>query len=280
MKIVFKSTGDNAGLENWLKAFKEIDESLLIEVDVDDKCFVTKAYTSERTIVKYGSLTFENANYEVESSDEFKGRVYVGIFRYLDKFIKVVNSFAKDEHTLTIEFDDNGKGQLVASSITFKSDALKMVLPGSIMDEFVIFTDDQFKNKIATIDEPMVFDVSNENVKKLLDYSSIMSSDAKKDVLAFDVVLENDEFVLISSDNNNKSFFFRLGTLPEGSNVSKDIDIKNAYSAVIRNNFILATKNDTDDLKLYISRTGVSNKIRIDAGESFSTIISKVRINR
>ena len=279
MKIVFKSTGDNTGFENWLKSFKEINDSLLIEVDVENKCFITKTYTTEKTIVKYGSLTFEQANYEVESSDEFNGRVYVGVFQYLDKFIRVVNSFVKDDHTLTIEFDDNGKGQLVASSITFKSNELQMILPGSIMDEFVIITDDQFKNNIATIDAPMCFNVSNENVKKLLDYSSIMSSDAKKDVLAFDVVEENGKYVLVASDNNSKSFHFKVGLLDEGT-VLDDADISNAYGAIIRNNFILTTKNDTEESKLIISRTGVSNKIRIDSGESFITIISKVRISR
>ncbi len=279
MKIVFKSTGDNTGFENWLKSFKEINDSLLIEVDVENKCFITKTYTTEKTIVKYGSLTFEQANYEVEYSDEFNGRVYVGVFQYLDKFIRVVNSFVKDDHTLTIEFDDNGKGQLVASSITFKSNELQMVLPGSIMDEFVIITDDQFKNNIATIDAPMCFNVSNENVKKLLDYSSIMSSDAKKDVLAFDVVEENGKYVLVATDNNSKSFHFKVGMLDE-STVLDDTDISNAYGAIIRNNFILTTKNDTEESKLIISRTGVSNKIRIDSGESFVTIISKVRISR
>lgn len=278
MKIVFKSTGDNTGFENWLKSFEEINESLLIEVDVENKSFVTKTYTTEKTIVKYGSLTFENANYEVESLDEFQGRVFVGVFQYLDKFIRTVDLFVKEDHTMTIEFDDNN-GQLVASSIIFESDELQMVLPGSIMDEFVVITDDKFKNGIAAIEEPMVFNITNEKLKKLLKSSSVLNSDAKKDVLAFDVIVEDGKYILVASDNNNKSFRQKIGTLDEET-VLTDTDITNAYGAVIRNNFILATKNDSDDSKVIISRTGVSNKIKIENGESFITIISKVRINR
>ena len=40
MEIIFESTGSTAGLENWLSSFKQINDSLLIEVDTNNEQFV------------------------------------------------------------------------------------------------------------------------------------------------------------------------------------------------------------------------------------------------
>ena len=65
MEIQFQSTGENSGFENWLKGFKEISDSLLIEIDTASQQFVAKVFSNGRDVVKYGKLDFAEAGLEV-----------------------------------------------------------------------------------------------------------------------------------------------------------------------------------------------------------------------
>ena len=65
MEIQFQSTGENSGFENWLKGFKEISDSLLIEIDTASQQFVAKVFSNGRDVVKYGKLDFSDAGLEV-----------------------------------------------------------------------------------------------------------------------------------------------------------------------------------------------------------------------
>ena len=183
MEIVFESTGSSDNFDAWLQSFKEINNSLLIEVDTKEQQFVAKTFTKEKTIVKYGKLKFESAGFEILSItgksrkkmtlDEFNAenpqRIKVGIFCVLDKFINVVKRFSgSDNFKFIIKFDESGS-DFVARSIELKSLALKMVVTCANIEEFIYIKDEDFENKIAALDNPISVEVNSDVIKYLID---------------------------------------------------------------------------------------------------------------
>lgn len=285
MEIIFESTGSTAGLENWLSSFKQINDSLLIEVDTNNEQFVAKTHTTDKTIVKYGKLSFESAGLKVASvtgSDKKKVgleewnevnnsvRIKVGIFQVIDKFIKVVNRFSgTDGHKIIIKF---AGADYVAQSVAFKSAALDMMVTCADIDEFVYISDDKFLNGIAAIDNPMSFEVNLDINKSLLDISSIFSADAKKDIVDFSTVKSGNDWILHAVDRNGQSYDYKIAYLSEASN-PVEITVP-----VIRNNYILATKGDTANSVITLPGIEGGGKIKIASGDNFITIIASVRV--
>ena len=105
MNLVFKNKGTTTGLSSWLKSFKEIQTSLLIECDLQEQCFISKGFTSDHTVVKYSKISFEDAGLEVlnikdnegvaysleEWNSKYKVRIKIGIFLILPRFISVID---------------------------------------------------------------------------------------------------------------------------------------------------------------------------------------------
>ena len=65
MELIFKNTGQTTGFSSWLKSFKEIQTSLLIECDLKESCFISKAFTTDHSVVKYGKISFDDAGFEL-----------------------------------------------------------------------------------------------------------------------------------------------------------------------------------------------------------------------
>lgn len=293
MKLVLNCQNPaEMGFAEWLKSFKDVNTSLLIEVDVQNECFVAKTHTPEKTVVKFGTIPFSTAGFEVQEllgarnkkleteewvSENPDARIKLGISLQLAKFIEVVDLFAgANEFTAEIEFPE-AKGDpntdLVAQKIQFKSSALVMTVAGSVLSEFVYISDAQFKNAIAKINNAMKFELNRDVRLSLQKISSIYSSDAKKDVIEFYTKEEDGNWVLYAYDRNNHSYDFKLGYLNEDCTGSE------VRVPVSRNNFITATKCDNTQSSI-ITIPGDANdgKIKLDNSDGFETIIASIRV--
>lgn len=292
MEIQFQSTGNTSGFATWLKGFKEMSNTLLIEIDTTGKQFVSKTFTQDKTVVKFGRASFDEAGLEVvflkgkdqkkmtaeewEQSSEQR-RILFGIYDSLDRFIKVVDLFSGSENfKFTLKFSDVD-GKFITSKAEFKSLTLNMKVDGSDISnsEFKEISDEQFMNGIAAMENPMKFNVNIDVIKMLLNVSNIYSTDAKKDVIMFSSKKDGDAWTLHAIDYNSGSFDYIVAYL--------SADAQNPVETllpVIRNNFILATKSDIDNATITLSglegQTGL--KLRIDSGDNFSTVIASVNV--
>lgn len=287
MEIIFESTGATTGFENWLKSFKDVSNSLLMEIDLAESKFVAKTHTADKTIVKYGYLPFDEAGFQVaEIIDgdarmavadyvaQNPGRVFFGIFQQLDKFIQVAGMYSgTDNWKLLTRFADDDNGRKVANRMEFKSVALSMIVGGADVDEFEYIDDDKFLNKIAKIDNPMLFDIVSDAIKTLNAASNIYSEDAKKDIIDFQTQQNGEDWELRAIDHNGHSYNFLVGYL----NVETENPVV-ATLPVIRNNFLLATKKDDENSKVYMAGQDGASRIRLDTGNKFITIIASVRV--
>lgn len=294
MEICFQSISSTVNFENWLKSFKEINDSLLMEIDTTQKLFIAKTYTNDKTIVKYGKLDFDAAALEVVSVtgkdrkkvtlDEWNtantARIKVGIYQILDKFIKVINRFGStDNYKIVIKFDQNTDGDFVAQRIEFKSLTLNMAASAAELTEFKYITDEQFLNGIAKIENPLYFGINADTSKALVDISNIFSADAKKDIIDFRIKKESGEWTLHAIDYNGQSYDYQIGYLDqnrtdEATEVTDDVHIP-----VVRQNFILGTKSDGENGCIVISANeDGGGKVAVHSGENFITIIASVRV--
>ena len=294
MEIVFQSTSDTVNFENWLKAFSGISDSLLLEVDPNQQMFVAKSYTQEKTIVKYGKISFADACLEVVSVtgkdrhkvslDEWNetnsARIKVGIYHILDKFIKVVDTFGSTEnHKIVIKFDEQPEHGFVAQKIEFKSLTLNMAAPAAEMEEFSYISDDQFINGIARIDNPVYFSHSSDAAKLLTDFSNIFSADAKKDIIDFNIQKDGGEWVLHAIDYSGKSYDYKMGYLDQNKTDETASISDNVHVPVIRQNYILGTRSDKENGTIVVSGNEEdAGKLAVHSGDSFITIIATVRV--
>ena len=128
MEIQFKSTGAASGFETWLNAFKSVSKTLLIEIDTEKGEFVAKCPSEEKTVLKYGHISFEDAGFEVlkmkdasdnditiedwnaslDKNDAKRAaghRILFGINEMLPKFINVVSTFnSSKEYKVSFKF--------------------------------------------------------------------------------------------------------------------------------------------------------------------------------
>lgn len=285
MEIVFESTGNTAGFENWLTAFKTINDSLLIEVDTNKEQFVAKTHTVNKDIVKYGKISFESAGYKVAkiinrenkeisleewNSENNNNRIMIGILNILDKFIKVVDRFSgTDGHKMIFEFV--GEQKFVSDEIMFQSAALDMTVRCADVDEFTYIDDSQFFNKIANIQNPLSFSVTNDIGKSLIDISGIFAMDVKKDILELKTVKVDNDWLLHAIDRSNGTYDYKLAYLESGDNPIE------TSLPVIRNTYFMATKGDSENYLITVPGVQNGGKIRISSGD-FITVVATVRM--
>lgn len=291
MKLILecKNPSEN-GFAEWLKSFKDVNTSLLIEVDVKNECFVSKTHSNEKTVVKFGTIPFATAGFEVKEilgarnkkldvaewlqEQEADVRIKLGISTQLAKFIEVIDLFGgSNEYTAEIEFSETD--DFAAQKIQFKSSALIMTVAGSVMSEFVYISDAQFKNQIAKIDDPMRFEINKDARLMLQKISSIFSTDVKKDIIDFYTKIEGNELALYAYDRNNHSYDFKLGYLA-GDCTAQHAEVRYPVS---RTNFIIATKSDNAQSSIIvIPGSDSGNKIKVENSDGFETIIASIRV--
>ena len=295
MEFILSTAGrSTSGFETWLKSLKELNDSLLINFDFGTQSIKSVAYTNDKTAVKRAEISFEDAGFEVNEVIDDSGNhvscplwaeanpgalVRFGIYQQLDKFIKVVGTYAGAEnYTLTLtaasRVTENNGPQILVTKADFRSKSLTMSVAGAELTEFHIISDDAFHNNIAAISNPMKFAVDVDTVKMLLSVSSIYSTDVKKDVVDFKTMKnEAGEWTLHAIDRNGRSYDFIIAYMTPGETEPAEITLP-----VTRNNFILATRGDIDNSTISISADENSGKIRIDTGDNINTIIAAVRV--
>jgi hypothetical protein len=302
MVLKFKKTTTTNILGNWLKGFKDInpEQSLLLEVDLEKNMFIAKAFPKEKQILKYSTLTFEDAGLEIMFIEDNKGntvenwmdeygkafanaaRIKIGIFEKLSKIVNVVNMFSETPHDFIITFDkcdniqyikDNVREtEWVATSMIFKSMSLVMnAVCDQISEYFYKCSDETFLNVVAKIGSPISFKVSTETLNNLIKISDVFGVDKSRDRIKFYTKKVNDDdWGLYALDDTHQSFDYLLGYLDSGNCVECD-------AVINKDNFINAFKGlDTEDV--LITLDGEPNsRIIIDSGNS--KIVIAVSIN-
>ncbi len=293
MVLKFKKNTTTNIFGNWLKGFKDInpEQSLLLEIDLEKNMFIAKAFPKEKYILKYSTLTFEDAGLEImyiEDNDgavvdnwmDFYGlsfpnaaRIKVGILEKLPKIVNVVNMFAETPHDFIITFDKCDSVQYVGdpiretewvgTSLTFKSMSLVMTaMCDQISEYFYKCTDETFLNVAARIESPITFKVSEETLNNLIKISDVFGVDKSRDRIKFYTKKINDnEYGLCAYDETHASFDYLLGYLESG-------DCTQCEAIINKDNFINAFKGlDTENV--LITLDGQPNsRILLDSGNS------------
>lgn len=295
MDIIFETNGSTAPFKQWLEAFKEIDESLLIEIDLADDMFVAKSFTPDRTIVKYGKITFEQCNMSVINmlDDEGhiisvsewlannSGRVYVGFLHTLGNFIKAVSLYStEDVHKIIVRFSTVEGGLFQANKVEFKSIKLSMVSPCFKLSEFnmKMANDDVFFNNVAAIQNPISFKVKSSDNSCLIRASEINTKDPKKEIVNFEVNDNEGQLALYARDVTSSTYNQCMSTEVVAGGEESNIS---AQSPVTRANYIIAIKGDNSEASVItLSKDSVQNgRMKIETGDQmFTTIIANVRV--
>ena len=290
MELIFKNTGQTTGFSSWLKSFKEIQTSLLIECDLKESCFISKAFTTDHSVVKYGKISFDDAGFELlqikdndkteYSLDEWNNkhalRIKIGIFMILPKFIQVIDTFSDTDFKLNIEFDiykNGNENEFHATSINLKSKSLKMKVKDCNISEFEQLSDDLFFNKINVIKDAMSFEIYMEAIKNLMSISSVFLTDQKRDIIKFYTKYEDeiDKWAIYAYDQTNESYDYLLGYLKTGNGKENEL-------SVYRNSFLTSVNLKGNDEHIILSISPVDKiTLRIESADQKSfTVLSTV----
>ncbi len=290
MELIFKNTGQTTGLSNWLKSFNEIQSSLLIECDLKEHSFISKGFTVDHTVVKYGKISFDDAGFELlniidndkniysldEWNKKYNVRIKIGIFMILPKFIKVIDTFSPTDFKLNIEFDvykNGNEDEFHAKSINFKSKSLKMKVKDCNISEFEQVSDNLFFNKINVIKDAMSYEISMDAIKNLMSISSVFLTDIKRDIIKFYTKLDEDtnQWAIYAYDLTNESYDYLLGYLKSGVGSENDLP-------VYRNNFLTSVNLKGNDENIILSLSPTDKiKLRIESVDQNSfTVLSTV----
>lgn len=301
MDLIFETKGSTGALKQWLQSFKEINDTLLVEVDLEDDLFIAKSFTDDKTIVKYGKISFELCNLTVLSVNTDDGRqlsvsewinehpsqrIYIGFLNNLDSVIKQFDFFSsEDVYKIIVRFEEvavDGVGKLYcATKLEFKSRSVNMLAPVYSISEFTLnlLDDNKFFNGVAAIPNPLTFELGPNVNTSLIRASEIHSKDAKKDIIKFIISDETDGWCLRAQDHTNNLYDFRMsGHIVEGSS-----EPAAAISPITRANYIIANKGDKSEnsfITISTDSTVQNGRMKIETGDGqFTTVIANVRIS-
>ena len=287
MKLIFKNTGSTEEFSNWLKQFKDISPSILIEVDLEENKFVAKSYTEDKALIRYSFIPFKDCNLTLDSVKDdnnkkitkFTGnRVKVGIFMILPKFITVVDTFSPVEHTIEflfqeIENENTKVMEYHSQAMVFKSKTLKMRVEECSISEFQEISDDMFFNKVCLKADPIEVNISGEDIKNLINISNIFTLDSNRDHMMFYFTDDN----MLNVKNPEESLAGRSGsydyTIGKTDN-EQNYDLSKIKLNVLRSKFLMAVKNNSGDFKLVISTDVAKSNRIIFEGKNMITVIA------
>lgn len=292
MELILKSVGSTSKFVNWLKGFKDIYHSLLLEIDLDEQAFITKCFPTSKAVVKYSKITFEEAGYEFvkildnagvdfdwkDHNPETSGRINLGIYQILSKFTDVINLYSETEHDLDIKFDicknikyinlQKTVTEYQGEAIILKSLSLKMVNRCTKISEFFERCDDDtFINKVCKIDSPSTFEVSADTIANLIKISSFYSIDKAKDIVKLISRESDGRIALYAYDESNGSYEYLLGYYVEGESAPVDI-------IMFKENFLNAIKGMSGDIMKFTIDTNAATRVLIENSDS-KVIVSK-----
>lgn len=298
MDIIFETKGSTSALKQWLQAFKEIDNTLLVEIDLSEDLFIAKSFTADKTIVKYGQISFELCNLTVLSINdgdkkysntewiqEHKQRVYMGFLNNLDSFIRQIEFFStEDVYKIIIRFEEenvDGAGKLYcANKVEFKSRSMNMLAPVYSVSEFTLnlLDDNKFFKGVANIPNPLTFELGPDTNTVLIKASEIHSKDAKKDIIKFIISDEDGGWCLRAQDHTNNLYDYKMsGHIVDGSSTPAA-----SVSPVTRANYVIANKGDKSGncfITLSTDPTVSNGRLKLVTGDGqFTTVIANVKI--
>lgn len=286
MELKFKTTGSTSAFVKWLKGFKDINSSLLIEVDLESERFVAKSFPTDKSIVKYSSISFVDTGYEFFGVYDSTGskvdwneikdssadaRIKIGIFDILGKVIDVVNMFAETDHTLSIDFE-------LANNITFKgSKTTERVYQGTVLhfaslslamniksaqlsDNFIKLDDNTFLTRVCNIGSPSIYEVSADALANLYKISSILSSDNNDRIKFYSKVVDGQR-ALYAYDESHGNYDYLLGYFVDGED-------GNTATIAHKATFVNATKGLTAETLKFTLDTAGASRILIDSADS------------
>lgn len=293
MELVLQNTGTTEGFLNWLTAFKELQQSLLIEVDLKNEKFISKGYTLDKALVKRGEITFEEAGYSVsyvkdsknkkrtleEWNAEYDMRIQIGIFLTLAKVIEVVDFFSKGNHEMVVKFNvykDGGAGdELHAMKIVYRSNRGTMTIPDSNLAEFETISDEKW-DVINNIDNLQTFEVTQDTIAAFKKMSGIFSADAKKDMITLYTKKTNDGYALFAMDKSTKSYDFLLGYKKNDETPDEDTML-----TVFRGPFLMGLKSDkteeNDGSVVFMISSTNRTRIRVINSNRFVTVLASTK---
>lgn len=290
MELIFKNIEESTAFSNWLKSFNEIQNSLLIEVDLKNQCFVSKGFTSDHTVVKYGKISFKDACLDLTGikdddkeiwdlnqwNEKHDIRIKVGIFMILPKFIKVIDTFSGTDYKFIIEFGifkNGNEDEYHAKSINFKSKTLTMKVKDCNISEFEQVSDDLFFNRINVIEDGMSFEISMDAIKNLISISSVFVTDAKRDIIKFYTKKDEEvnKYAIYAYDQTNGSYDYLLGYQKSGVEAENDVPI-------YRHCFLTATGKNGEENIIVTLPSNNKQKMRIETlDETSYTVLSTVQ---
>lgn len=266
MELKLKSTGDISPFVDWLKKYNKITNSILLEIDANDLSFVAKTFTEDKACIRYSKIKFDECALEVVSNTgkiPVDKRIKLGILLMLPKFIKIIESYSGIDFSVIIDYEQLDS-DIICTSISFKSDNLKMKIDGFKITEFKYLDDDTFINRIHIANNPIEVDLSDEIIKNIIKFSAVGTTDDRTDQLIFFNQIEDGKTYLSVKDNN-KSFEYKLS------------EIKALYDftlPIFRSKFLLVMKDMTEPFKLIIGDS--KDRILLDSEVSETKMIISI----
>jgi hypothetical protein len=154
---------------SWLKRFSSINNSLLLEIDRNLNCFISKVYNEERSCVKMSKINFDDAGLITKPGKDIK-RIKVGIFN-ISRLIKIIDQFNDAEFNLIINYDevvgDDSISNYAGKDIQLKNKTLKMSVDCTSLNIFKYITDELFKDTIAKIEVVGEFELAKTMIEKI-----------------------------------------------------------------------------------------------------------------
>lgn len=219
-KIIFDSN-NSKDFALWLKKFAIIASDLLLEIDIENKCFIAKTFVEDRSTVKRSSLSFENANLHYKG-DNINKIIKCGLMD-VTKLMSILNLVNNTDFKITLIFTEilssNNDKELVCTNIVINNKTVKFNIDCMSIRTFTYLSDDKFRSVIMDEDEMedivCSFNITTNEmteIKKLCSFNKDM------------------QFISFSKKNNNiyvteKSFDYKLETILN-KNTDDNADIK------------------------------------------------------
>lgn len=297
MRLKFKNTGSTVNFATWLKGFKDIASSIIIEVDPTSEEFIAKSFPESKFIVKYSKISFDESGLELVSMTDNSNnpidwqndaiysanRVKIAIRENFNKFIDVINMFSETEHEMDVNFNVNknvmysnsrsSEQEFQAETVVLKSLSLTMSIKTAPLNEhFQKLDDNTFLNVVCKVNSPTSFEVSSDILTNLNKISSIYSIDKSRDTIKFYSKVVDGNRALYAYDETNGSYDYLLGYFVSGEDMDTAIHI-------YKENFINATKALVGEKINITMDTAGSSRLLINTEDNCKIIIASVKNN-
>lgn len=199
MELKLHLDGSVEPLVNYLKNFLYIRESILLEIDTNQRAIVAKTYSDDHASIRFASITFDVAKLSIVSdtneADRNGERIKAGILLQLKRFIQVlervgssVDAEGNSKFDIVITYDimksKTGTLDYIATDISFISDSLKMRMNGFRITEFEQISDEKFQS-LFNVESPVSIVANKDMITSIVKTSDIIKFDPRRDALVF-----------------------------------------------------------------------------------------------